>query len=82
MENTMKIQILGTGCAKCGRLFEAAQQAVKDAGVPATVEKVTDISQILEFTAWALPALAIDGVVKAAGHVPTVAEIKAMLPKA
>lgn len=78
----MKIQILGTGCAKCGRLFEAAEQAAKDAGVPVTVEKVTDIIQILEFYAWALPALAIDGEVKAAGHVPTVAEIKAMLPKA
>jgi small redox-active disulfide protein 2 len=77
----MKIQILGTGCSKCTYLFQAAEQAVKESGVSATVEKVTDISRILEYSPWALPALAIDGQVKAAGQVMTADEIKAFFPK-
>jgi small redox-active disulfide protein 2 len=77
----MKIQILGTGCSKCKYLFQAAEQAVRESGVSATVEKVTDISQILEYSPWALPALAIDGQVKAAGHVMTADEVKAHFAK-
>jgi small redox-active disulfide protein 2 len=77
----MKIQILGTGCSKCKYLFQAAEQAVKESGVLATVEKVTDIGQILEYSPWALPALAIDGQVKTAGQVLSVDEIKAFFPK-
>jgi small redox-active disulfide protein 2 len=77
----MKIQILGTGCSKCKYLFQAAEQAVKESGVSATVEKVTDISQILEYSPWALPALAIDGQVKTAGQVMSADEIKAFFPK-
>lgn len=77
----MKIQILGTGCSKCNYLFRAAEQAVKESGVSATVEKVTDIAQILEFSPWALPALAIDGQVKTAGHVMTADEVRAHFPK-
>lgn len=76
----MKIQILGTGCLKCGHLYQAAEQAVRLAGVPATVEKVTDINQILELAPWALPALAIDGKVKSAGKVLSSEEVQAFFP--
>jgi small redox-active disulfide protein 2 len=74
----MKIQVLGTGCPKCHRLFQSAEQALKEAGVAGTVEKVTDLVQILEFAPWALPALAIDGTVKGAGQVFSADQIKAM----
>ena len=77
----MKIQILGTGCPKCGDLHQAAEQAVKESGVAATVEKVTDIGEILTFAPWALPALAIDGQVKAAGQVLSPAEVRAFFPQ-
>lgn len=77
----MKIQILGTGCSKCGYLFQAAEQAVKDSGVSATVEKVTDIVQILDFSPMALPALAIDGQVKSSGQVLTPDQVRAFFPK-
>jgi small redox-active disulfide protein 2 len=76
----MKIQILGTGCSKCKYLFQAAEQAVKESGVSATVEKVTDIAQILEYSPWALPALVIDGQVKTAGQMLSADEIRPLLP--
>ena len=43
------IQVLGTGCAKCTKLKENAEQAVAELGVEATVEKIEDINVITGF---------------------------------
>jgi small redox-active disulfide protein 2 len=72
----MKIQILGTGCAKCKQTFEHAEQAVKELGIAAEVEKIQDLKAMMSFGVMVTPALAIDGEVKVAGKVPSVAEIK------
>lgn len=72
----MKVQILGTGCAKCVKLTQNAEEAVKQAGVAADIEKVTDINKIMEFGVMMTPALVVDGVVKVTGRVPKVEEIK------
>ena len=74
-----KIQILGTGCPKCKKLFEAAQKVVTSGSIDAEVTKVEDINEILEFGVMMTPALVIDGVVKASGRVPRPEEITAML---
>ncbi len=73
------IQVLGPGCAKCAKLKENVEAAVKEAGVEATVEKITDINVITGFGVMMTPALAIDGEVKVVGKVPTTEEIKALL---
>jgi small redox-active disulfide protein 2 len=74
-----KVQVLGTGCPKCRKLFEAAQQAVREAAIDAEVTKVEDINEILKFNVMLTPALAVDGVVKAAGRIPKLEEIKEMI---
>jgi small redox-active disulfide protein 2 len=74
-----KIQILGTGCAKCAKLKENAEKAAKVLGVEAEVEKVTDIKKIMEFGVMMTPGIAIDGEVKAVGKVLSVEEIKKLL---
>ena len=71
-----KIQILGTGCPKCRKLTENAEQAVKAAGAECEIEKVTDINAIMDFGVMMTPALAIDGEVKVAGKVLSVPEIE------
>ena len=76
---TRKIQILGTGCPKCKKLAENAEAAAKAAGVEYTIEKVTDINEIMKFGVMMTPGLAVDGDVKTAGKVPTAAEIGKML---
>jgi small redox-active disulfide protein 2 len=75
----MKIQILGTGCAKCDKLYKYTQQAVEELGIEVQVEKVTDLKDIMSFGVMVTPALAIDGQVKAGGKVPSVEEIKKMI---
>jgi small redox-active disulfide protein 2 len=65
----MKILILGTGCARCKTLTANAKQAVRDLGLKAEVEKVTEIRDIMKFQILMTPGLAIDGKVKAAGRI-------------
>lgn len=75
----MEIKVLGTGCAKCDKLFEQVQQAVAEAGVDAEVIKVTKLDEIMTHAVMLTPALIIDGQVKAAGKVPKVDQIVAWL---
>ena len=75
----MKIQILGTGCARCKLLTANTEQAVRDLGLKLEVEKVTEIRDIMKFQILMTPGLVIDGKVKAAGRIPPPEEIKQML---
>ena len=74
-----KIQILGTGCPKCKLLTANAEQAVKELGVEAVVEKVDKIQDIMKFGVMITPALAVDGQVKSAGKVLRADDIKKFL---
>ena len=74
-----QLLILGSGCAKCGKLYEVTEQAAKELGVPYEINKVTDLKQIMALRVMATPALVVDGSVKAAGRVPTVDELKKLL---
>jgi small redox-active disulfide protein 2 len=75
----MKIQILGTGCAKCNALTMATEKAAQMLGLPYELEKVTDLKRIMAFGVMATPALVVDGKVKVAGQVPNLNELKTML---
>ena len=74
-----KVQILGTGCPKCKKLFETVQKVVTDASIEAEVSKVEDINEILTFGVMMTPALVVDGEVKAVGRVPRPEEIREMI---
>ena len=75
----MKIQILGTGCAKCNALTMATEKAAQMLDIQYELEKVTDLKQIMAFGVMATPALVVDGKLKVSGKVPAVDEIKTML---
>ncbi len=74
-----KVEVIGTGCAKCRRLLAHAEQAVKDLKIAAEVIKVDDIDEIVNRGVMMTPALFIDGNVRAEGRIPDVNEIKRML---
>jgi small redox-active disulfide protein 2 len=74
-----KLQILGTGCARCQRLTAQTEAAAQAAGIEYELEKVMDINQIMQFGVLMTPALAVDGEVVVAGRVPSVEELKGML---
>ena len=74
-----KIEVLGTGCAKCRRLFANAEQAVKDLKITAELVKVEDLVEIVGRGVMLPPALFINGEKMAEGRIPDVNEIKKML---
>ncbi len=73
------IQILGMGCAKCNKLYEQTELAAKELGLEYRMEKVSDMEKIVEMGVMMTPAMAVDGVVKVSGRVPTVESLKEML---
>ena len=74
-----KLQILGTGCAKCNALAEATKTAADELGLEYEIGKVTDIKTIMAFGVMTTPALAVDGTVKVVGKVPSHADLKVLL---
>jgi small redox-active disulfide protein 2 len=77
----MKIEVLGTGCARCRALVKVTNQAVEKTGIDATVTKVEDIQEIMKYGVFITPALVIDGEVVMKGKVPSVNELSKLLTK-
>jgi small redox-active disulfide protein 2 len=75
----MRIEVLGTGCAKCKLLAERAEEAARGLGAEFTLVKVTEYPDIVARGVMSTPGLVVDGVVKSQGQVPTVAAIQALL---
>ena len=75
----MDIKILGTGCPKCHKLETETRRAMAELGLEGNLEKVTQVAEIMKYGVMITPALVVDGKVKVAGKVPSVAEIRKML---
>lgn len=78
----MQILVIGPGCAKCKTLAQLTEQAVKELGVSAEINKVTDLKQIMALGVMLTPALAVNGTIKVAGKVPSLSDLKALLQQA
>ena len=74
-----KLQILGTGCAKCEKLAANTRAAAEALGIDYEIEKITDINEIMRFGVMLTPALVIDGEVVFQGKVPTPDELKKII---
>lgn len=75
----MEIKILGPGCPKCGQTEKMVKEVVAEAGVEATVEKITDVMQIMTFRVMSTPAVVVNGQIKSVGKVPKKEEILAWI---
>lgn len=78
----MKIEILGTGCAKCKGLYERVKKVVEETQSTATISKIEDITEILKFGVMTTPAMVIDGKIIAQGNIPEESDIKKWLSQA
>jgi len=77
----MKIQVLGSGCPTCKKLYELTQVAMAELGISTKVEYSTDISKIIEMGVMNSPVLAVDGKPVLIGILPDVEKIKSVLGK-
>jgi small redox-active disulfide protein 2 len=75
----MEIKVLGPGCAKCNKTEKLVREVIKETGVEASVEKVTDMMQIASYGVFGTPSVIIDGEVKCTGKVPKKTDIEVWL---
>ena len=75
----MKIEILGTGCAKCKALENNTKEALAKIGGFHSVEKIEDMMKIMEYGVMSTPGLVVDGKVKSTGKLLNVDEIVSIL---
>jgi small redox-active disulfide protein 2 len=71
-----KITVYGPGCMKCKKAEEAVRQVLAETGAEATVDHVTEMKAIVAAGVMSTPAVAIDGVIKLSGRVPTTGEVR------
>jgi len=77
----MQIQILGSGCPTCKKLFELTKKAVEELELKTEVEYITDIQKIVEIGVMSSPVLVINGKPALAGSLPNIEKIKNMIKK-
>lgn len=81
MKTTDGVKVLGSGCAKCNALEEAARAALSELGMDTTIDHVTDFAQIAAYGVMTTPALVVDGKVVSYGKVLNKDEAKALIQK-
>ena len=74
-----KLQILGTGCAKCTKLAEMSDRAARELQIEYSMEKISDLNDIMSFGVMMTPALVVDGEVKTAGKIPDLDTLKKLI---
>jgi len=73
------IQVLGSGCPTCGKLFELTKQAVKELNLGVEVEYITDIQKIIDLGVMSSPVLVADNTILVVGQLPSLEKIKELL---
>jgi small redox-active disulfide protein 2 len=72
----MKIEILGDGCTRCDQLYEEVTGALKECSKEAEIVRSMNPEELSSYGVLSMPALVIDGVVRATGRIPKTEEIK------
>ena len=75
----MEIKVLGPGCANCHTMEQLAKKAVKELGIDAKIEKVSEIQEIMRYT-MSTPGLVINGKLKHSGKpLPGIEKVKELI---
>ena len=78
----MNIQVLGSGCATCKKLFDRTEVAVQELGIEAKVEYITDVQKIVDMGLMQSPVMAVNGKPVVVGYLPEQEKLKELLSEA
>ena len=78
----MKIQIIGSGCAKCTATEKVVKETIEELGINVELSKITRMLDIIGFGVMATPAIVVDGEIKIQGKVPSRDEVEQLLRSA
>lgn len=65
------IKVYGSGCANCKKLEQMCYNALQELQIDASVEKVTDLQEIMKTGILSTPGLEINGKMISSGKLPT-----------
>jgi len=74
--NKTSIQVLGSGCPTCKKLYEITRQAVSELGIKTEVEYSTDVQKIIQMGIMQSPVLVVNGKSVLVGSVSDIEKIK------
>lgn len=81
-KKSMKIQVLGSGCPTCKKLYEITQKAVSEMGLKEKVEYLSGsegMQALIEIGSMTSPVLAVNGNVVLSGFTPDIQKIKKVI---
>lgn len=81
----MKIQVLGSGCPTCKKLYETTKQAVSEMEIANDLEYLTGaegMQKIIELGVMSSPVLVVNEKVVMVGFTPDINKIKSAISKA
>lgn len=73
------IKVLGSGCASCHTFYENVKNAVKEMGIAAEVQYITDLEKVMEYGVISMPALVVNDKIVSMGRVLKVGDIQKYL---
>jgi small redox-active disulfide protein 2 len=77
--DTKRIEILGSGCARCQETYRVVRAVAESTGLACEVVKVESLQRMAELGVMATPAVAVDGTVVLAGRIPNADEVRQLL---
>ena len=66
----ISVKVLGTGCKKCLTLETKIRDLIAANNINATVEKVSDINEMMNYSIMMTPGLVVNEQVKSFGIIP------------
>lgn len=75
----MEIKVLGPGCMKCKNMEKVVRETVEINEIDASITKIEDIMEIMNYGVMTTPALVVDGKVVIKGYVPSKDEVLKVL---
>lgn len=78
----LSIKVLGPGCSNCQKVEQIARKVVGMLSIDATVQKVTDMKEIMHYSILATPGLVVNDKVVCAGRIPSEAEVTSWITSA
>lgn len=81
-KKSMKIQVLGSGCPTCKKLYEITQKAVSEMGLKEKVEYLSGsegMQALIEIGSMTSPVLAVNGNIAMTGFTPDIEKIKKVI---
>jgi small redox-active disulfide protein 2 len=75
----LSITVFGPGCARCKETEKIVRQVIQQSGAPADLQNVSDPVAMAKAGVLLTPAVAVNGVVKTAGRIPSESEIRSWI---